>query len=403
MKQNSQEKKHIVILGGGFAGVAAALNLSQYLEIDDEYEIILVDRRDYQLYHAALYEAATTEHGYVEGKKLKRTLTIPLAEIFGKTKVKVFKGYVERIELNDGKVVTDSRIIYFDYLLIALGSVADFYGIESIARFGFTLKSLEDAIMVRNRIEDIITKKDSALIVIGGGGFAGVEFAAELRNLIKKECRHHGKRLDSFKILIIEGATTYLPGLPEKVSALVARRLGQMGVEARFSTLLTEAGKDFVLLNNKEKLECDLLIWTGGVRSCRLPVDTDLERDKKDRTNVTEFLNLKSFPNIFLAGDNGCFMDPKTKKPLPQTAQEAVNQGKHAAKNIFRTIKGKPLWPYHSASSRFVIPVTGKWAIFYTPNLVIPGFLGWLIRRLADLRYFLSILPWPTALNFCLF
>lgn len=403
LKQNSQEKQHIAILGGGFAGISAALSLNQYLESEDKYEIIVIDKKDFQLYHAALYEAATTEHGLVEAKKVKRTLTIPYSQIFGKTKVKVFKGYVERIELNDGKIITDSRIIYFDYLLIALGSIADFYGIESIAQYGFTLKSLEDAIMVRNRVEDLITKKDSGRIVIGGGGFAGVEFAAELYNLVRHECQHHNKNFDNYKITIVEGATTYLPGLSEKVSSIVSKRLQQVGIEGRFSTLLTEAGKDYVMLNNKEKMECDLLIWTGGVRSCRLPVDTDLERDKKDRTNITEFLNLKNFRNVFLAGDNGCFTDPKTKKPLPQTAQEAIHQGKHAAKNIYRLIKSKMLLPYQAAASRFVIPMTGKYAILYTPNLIVPGFLGWLIRRFADLRYFLSILPFFTALKLWLF
>lgn len=404
MKQKTeQEKKNIVILGGGFAGVPAALALSEYLADDNEYEVILVDRKDYQLYHAALYEAATTEHGLVEAKRVKKTVTIPFAEIFVKTKVKVFKGYVDRIELVDGKIVTDSRTIYFDYLIIALGSIADFYGIESIAKYGFTLKSMEDAVMIRNRIEDIITKKDQVTIVIGGGGFAGAEFAGELHNLVKQECRHHQKKLSNFKIVVVEGSTNYLSGLSEKVSSLVNKRLGSMGIESHFSTLVTEAGKDYVVLNNKDRINCDLLIWTGGVRSCRLPVSVDLERDKKDRTPVTEFLNLKNFTNVFVAGDDACVLDPQTKKPLPQTAQEAIRQGKHAAKNMFRQILGKPLLPYYPGPVRFIIPVSGKYAIVYTPNLIISGFLGWLIRRLADLRYFLSILPFFTALKLWFF
>lgn len=398
-KQKQEEKKHIVILGGGFAGVSAAISLSEYLAGNNDFEIILVDRKDYQLYHSALYEAATTEHGLVEAKKVKKTLTIPFAEIFRKSPVKVFKGYIDRIDLENGQVVTDSRIVYFDYLLIALGSIADFYGIPNLSKYGFTLKSMEDAVMIRNRVEDIVSKKDSGLIIIGGGGFAGVEFAGELHNLLKHECYHHKKNLENFRIMIVEGATNYLPGLSEKVSHLVSKRLSEMKIIPRFSTLVTDAGKDFVVLNNKEKLPSDLLIWTGGVRSCRLPVTSDLERDKKDRTQTTEFLNLKKFPNVFLAGDNLCFADPISKKIPAQTAQEAISQGKHAAKNIYRMIKRKNLLPYHMGPVRFVIPIAGKYAIFYTPNLIVTGFLGWLIRRLADLRYFLSILGPLRALD----
>lgn len=398
-----QEKRNIVILGGGFAGVRVALDLNNYLHDDNEHEIILVDRRDYQTFNSALYEAATTEHRLVEAKKIKRTVTIPFSEIFEKTKVKVFKGYIDRIDLQDGKVVTDSRILAFDYLVIAMGSVADFYGIPNLDKFGFTLKSLEDAIMIRNRIEDMVTKKDSGRIVIGGGGFAGTEFAGEVHNLLKHECKHHGKDLNNYKVLVVEGGTNFLSGLSEKVSNIIATRMASMAIETRFSTLITEAGKDYVMLNMKERIDCDLLIWTGGVRSCRLPLDVELDRDKKDRTAVETTLNLKNFPNVFLAGDNACVIDPKTKKPVTQTAQEAINQAKYVAKNIYRMVKDKPLLVYHSGPVRFVIPVTGKFAIMYSPNLIISGFFGWVIRKAADLRYFLSILPWTTAIKYWIF
>jgi NADH dehydrogenase len=405
MKQNTVEleRKQIVILGGGFAGVRAALDLSEYLLDRDDFEIILVDRKDFQLYHSALYEAATTEHGRVEAKLVKRSLTIPLAEIFGRTKVKMFRGFIDRIDLENGKVITDSRIIYFDYLVIAMGSIADFYGIPNIEKHGFTLKSLEDAVMIRNRVEDIVLKKDSGQIVIGGAGFAGVEFVGELHNLLRHECVHHHKELSNFKLTMVEGSTEHLPGLSPKVSLLIARRLEHMGVETHFSTLITDADKASVVLNNKDRIACDLLIWTGGVRSCRLPATLDLERDKKDRTFAAESLNLKKFPNVFLAGDNLCFMHPQTKKPVAQTAQEAIRQGRHVARNVFRMISRKDVLPYTPGPVRFIIPVAGKFAILYTPNLIISGFLGWCIRRFADLRYFMSVLPFFKALQFWLF
>lgn len=404
MKQKIlQEKKNIVILGGGFAGVRAALDLDNYLLGRKDFEIILVDRKDYQCYHAGLYEAATTEHSLVAAKKVKRTVTIPFADIFSKTKVKVFKAYIDRIDTKNNQVVTDSRILPFEYLVIAMGSVADFYNIPNLEKYGFTLNSLADAIMIRNRVEDMVAKNDRAQVIVGGAGFAGSEFAGELHNLLKHECAHHGKDFNNFKILVVEGATSFLPGLSDKVSAIVAERFQQMGIEARFSSLITEVQKDHVVLNMKEQVNCDLLIWTGGVRSCRLPLDCDLERDKKDRTPTEPALDLKNCPNIFVAGDNLCFLDPQTKKAVPQTALEAKRQGALAAKNIYRLIRGKPLLPYYPAGVKYAIPMAGKFAVFYTPNLIVSGFPGWLIRKFADLWYFLSVLPFGLAMRFWLF
>ena len=401
--KNLSGKKNIIILGGGFAGVRAALDLHNYLHDNSNVEIILVDRHDYQTYHSGLYEAATTMHNQVAARTVKRTVAIPLSDIFAKTKVKLFKGFIERIDFEKQEVVTDSRVIAYDYLVTSLGSVPDFYDIPNLDKYGFTLKSLEDAIMLRNRVEDLVLKKDAAQIIIGGGGFAGVEFAGELHNLLRHECLEHGKELANFKVTVVEGGIGFLSGLSEKVTAMVGERLSQMMVQARFASLITDTGKDYVVLNMKEKVDCDLLVWTGGVRATTLPVDEIFEHDKKGRTVVSEFLNLPKYPNVFLAGDNICFTDPSTKRTVPQTAQEAIRQGEIAAKNISRSLKGKQLLPYHPGSTRFIIPVSGKYAIFYTPNLIIAGKLGWLIRKAADLRYFMSILPWLTAFKYWLF
>jgi NADH dehydrogenase len=391
--------------GGGFAGVRTALELNEYLRDNDEYEITLVDKRDYHLYNPGLYEAATAEHDLVQARKVKKTVAIPHAKIFRNTKVKVFKAYVDNVDLEDGLVVTDSRILNYTYLVVALGSVPDFYGIPSLEKYGFTLKSLEDAIMIRNRVEDIVTKKGAGRIIVGGGGFAGAEFAGELHNLVKHECQFHGKDPRHFEIMIVEGGTGLIPALPPNVTKMAGDRLSAMGIQMRFSTLITEAGGSFVVLNNKEKLDCDLLVWTGGVRSTRMPGHSDVERDKKDRLLTTNFLNLKKMPNVFVCGDNLGFIDPATKRPLPQTAQEAIRQAKTVSRNIFRMIKKQQVLPYMPGVSEYVIPVTGKYSIFYSAskNLVIQGVLGWIIRRFADLRYFLGILPLGTALRFWMF
>jgi NADH dehydrogenase len=401
--KNNTEEKNIVVLGGGFAGMRAALDLAEYFKDRPGYQIIIIDRKDYQTYYSALYEAATAEHGMVEARLVKRAVTIPITEVFKRSKVKFYKAYIEAIDLENGHITTDSRVLPYDYLVIAMGSVADYYGIPNLDKYGFALKSLEDAIMIRDRMEDIATKKDSAQIVIGGGGFAGAEFAGELHNLIMHESEIHGKKPENFKLMIVEGSTGLVSGLSDRVSEIIKKRLEQKNVEMRFSTLITEAGKDYVVLNNKERVPCDLLVWTGGVRSCRLPVSSNLDRDKKDRTMTTDYLNLKNYPRVFIAGDNLCYTDPRSKKLAPQTAQEAIRQGSHVAKNIYRAVLEKNPHPYTAGPVRYIIPASGKFAILYTPNIVISGFAGWVIRKFADLKYFMSIMPFFKAINFWLF
>jgi NADH dehydrogenase len=402
-KNGGLEKKNILILGGGFAGVRAALDLASLFGGNDDFEIILVDRKDYHLYTPALYEAATAQHGLVEAKQVKRAMTIPFSSIFAGQKVKVFKAYIDKINLESGLVVTDSRIINFSYLLIAMGSASDYFGIPGIEKHGFGLKSLEDAIMIRNRVEDIVAKKDSGKFVIAGGGYTGVEFAGELHNLIKHECEFHKKDVSRFDITVVEGATNFIPGLPENISGLIARRLAALGVKTLFSTLVTDAVQGCVTLNNKDTVECDLLVWAGGVKSCRPPCDVDVLRDKKGRAMVSDKLNLKKYPNVFFAGDVLCLADGNGAKNPPQTAQEAIKQARVAAKNIYRMATYKPPLSYLSSANPYVIPVSGKYAIFYTKDMVISGKVGWWIRRIIDLRYFIGILPITKAFKLWLF
>jgi NADH:ubiquinone reductase (H+-translocating) len=106
---------------------------------------------------------------------------------------------------------------------------------------------------------------------------------------------------------------------------------------------------------------------------------------------------------VFIAGDNLCYTDPRTKKLVPQTAQEAIRQGEHVAKNIFRMVEGKEMVPYSQGPTRFIVPASGKFAILYTQNIVISGFMGWVIRKGADLRYFMSIMPLFKALRYWIF
>lgn len=393
----ASEKRQVVILGGGFAGVRSALDLAEGLK-GSEYQVLLIDRRDSQVYHPSLYEAATTEHGLVDPRKVKQAVTLPYSAIFRNRGVVFLKAYVEDIDFDRGLVRTDSGEISYAYLLVALGSQPNYYGIPELPEHAFPLKTFEDAIMIRNRLADILNKRESGRIIVGGAGVSGVEFAAELRGLVRHLSAKHGRRPENYQIVMVEGATDFLPNLTEKAAQAVSARLkDRFNIETRFSTLITEAGSGYVTLNNRERLDCDLLVWTGGIRSVRLPAFSALERDKTDRIVVTENLNLKKHPNVFFAGDMTGLRNWETKKPLPQTKTEAISQGRHAAKNILRMIdRGRPL-PYSSTQSGYAFQVGGRYAVYHSKDLIMSGWLAWLIKRWKDWLYLRSVMPFSKA------
>lgn len=398
--QKNVEKKQIVILGGGFAGVRAALDLSELIKENPGYQIVLVDKKDGQVYHPALYEAATTEHDLVEARKVKQAVSFPYTEVFKNSNVVCLKAYVEDIDFENGLVQTESGPRSFTYLVIALGSQPNYYGIPDLTKYAFPLKTFEDAIMIRNRVADIVSKKDKATIIIGGAGVSGVEFAAELRGLIKLLSKKYGKTPSAYKILMVEGATDFLPNLTVKASEAVSDRLrDKFQIETQFSTLVTEAGNGFVVLSNREKVGCDLLVWTGGIKSVRLPAFSLLERDKNDRLVVTDCLNLKKYPNVFVAGDLAAFKNMDTKKGLPQTKAEAVSQGSHVAKNIFRMIAREAPIAYSAKLRGYAFQVGGKYAVYHSRDLIMSGRIAWLIKRWKDWMYLRSVLPFPKAVK----
>lgn len=404
---------NILILGGGFGGIGAALKLEKKLKNKKDFKIILVDRNNFHLFTPSLYEVATV-YGLIEDnftKYLRGSVAVPITEIFENKKIDFVQAEIKEINLKEKYVATNGEHKFdFDYLIIALGGEIEFYGIPGVQDYAFNFKTIDDAIGVYKKILEIYDnyqkqgKVGDVRINIIGGGFTGVELAAELgcciTNIIKDQ------KLDKkcTMINLIEAGPVILPMISEKARKKIQKRLDTEMVEIQTNSAVSEVGPDYVKIKDRgEPIKSDLTIWAGGIRGSRLLETLGLKLTKKGGIEVNDFLQTKNLDDIingkiFAIGDNSTFIDPKTQKPIPGMAYTAFDQGSTLAQNIMDTINKAKLRPYKPFYDVWIAPVGGKWAYFHYKNFNIAGFLGYLLRQVVDLRHFLRILPFNKAL-----
>ncbi len=383
----------ILILGAGFAGVACARVLARSSE-RDKFEITLVDANASQLYQPALYEILCTPRA-VSATALKEMAQIPLAEAVRGLPVKSRQA---RVTFWDGQkklVHLDHGQLAYDTLVVALGSQSEYFGVAGAQEHAWAFKSFEDAVRFRNALADEFSRTNGpVMVVVAGGGFAGVECAGELALLLRTMERRSSR---SGHIVVIEGCPQLLPGLPARVAQRAHQRLASLGVEIRLNTLAVRVSENDIVLNSKERIKTKFVLWTAGVRACALPGAGKESCGTRGRLSTDPFLHLAGFPNVFAIGDIACIAGPDGK-PLPQTASLAIDEATYVARRIVAEHRKQKMTPYRAHFEGYVIPVGGKYALFVFPSgFVIAGFLGWVLRRLIDLVYFNSVLPWSRA------
>jgi len=408
-------KQKIVVLGAGFGGMRAAILLSKDIQkygLLNKYEVVLVDRNDYQTYTPTLYEVATTAKEMANYLDLKEIVTIPVQKIIGDYPVTFLKRSVEGLDLLNGLIhFSDGPAVNFDYLLLALGAETNYFGIPGLKENSLPLKTFLDAILMRDRIMELFSSQESARIVIGGGGPTGVELAGELQGWL---CRLEAKNKKcSSQITIVDASPDILWGLHPKVVKPVKKRLRALGVETIVNDPIAVADKNNVLLKSGLRVPFDLLIWTGGVKASSLIGNMPMKLTKRGQAEVAGRMeclpqtpDLKLYGKIYGIGDAVCFYDPLTGKPVPGLARTALTQARIAAHNIMESIRlkegltNKPRYAYYQPLDfSYVIPVGGKWAAAKVGSLVITGFLGWLLKILVELNYLMELLPFWMALK----
>jgi len=364
--------KNIVVLGGGFGGLRAALDLERKLGRNKEYQIILIDQNTFHLYTASLYEVAS-------GELSSRCVLLPFHKILKGKNIRFLNASASKLDPQKKLVETTSgdKISYWK-LVFALGSDTEDFGIPGVSKYAVGLKSSADAEKIyQHLLRCSVTKGGAIKVVVGGGGFTGVEVAGQLPQ--HRKC--------PLQITLVEAAPKVLAGMPEEVSKSVARRLNLLGVKITTSSPIKEVKETEVVLGSGRTLPYDLMVWTAGVRGSRF-LDPELfTLDKKKALVVDRHLRVKGFQDIFAIGD-------AASTGVPWTATKAEEDGKVAARNIAALARGsKNLKPYKVFDPPLIVPVGKRWAVAKVGKIIFEGKVASILKDFVLLYYLLTIIP----------
>lgn len=406
------DKKNIIILGAGFAGIRIAQDLPKKLK-DYSYNIILVDSAQSHVFLADLYEVATAFNKNITHKcllQLKETVAIPIKKLIDPKKVEFIHDAVTEIDpTNQNIKLKKGKSLSYEYLVVALGSETNYFNISGLKEHSFPLKTVKDALAINCNLDHFFhdlwkNKEDREVnITIGGGGATGVETAAELIGALNNISKKYDYPREKIKVQLVEGSDK-LVSLPPKGTEIIKKRMEALGIKLHLERFISEVSKNKIVLKkpNKEseKIESDFLIWTGGVQVNSVVQKYLGEEKKGGAISVTSSCKSKAHKNIFAAGDNAYFENPKKHdKRLPLVARTAYRQGTLVAENIVRAIKDQPLKSYKTKTPIYLVPLGGKTALCKFGNRIGSGHLCWILRRLVTLKYSFSILPFFYALK----
>ena len=403
--------KRILILGGGFGGIEVLRQLQKAFQDDVGIDITLVSRDNFFLFTPMLPEVSS---GMIE----TRHILTPV-RTFCK-RAKFYEASVESIDLKNKNVVIAhaignqtypinyrSHTLKYDYLVLALGGKTNFFGMTEVANNALTMKSIGDAIVLRNHVismleqadvehEDLVLSRSLMTFVIVGGGFSGVEAAGELNDFVRESIEHFYHNLDRMdaRIILVNSGGRILPEVTEDLAQFALQQLRKNGVEVMLNTRLTGATQDSVKLNNGSLISCNTLIWAAGALPDEKLIGNLLcDHDKSGRIVANKHLEINGYENgAFVVGDCACVTDPHTGSPYPPTAQHALRQAKVATQNIIFAIKGKP----NDSKISLDYKTKGMMALIGKRNGVgillghkVHGFTAWFLWRL----YYLGNLP----------
>ncbi|MGX0038069.1 NADH:quinone reductase (non-electrogenic) [Staphylococcus warneri] len=339
----AQERKKVLVLGAGYAGLQTVTKLQKELSAE-EAEITLINKNDYHYEATWLHEASAGTINYED-------LLYPVESVLKKDKVNFVTAEVTKIDRNTKKVETDKGIYDFDILVVALGFVSETFGIDGMKDHAFQIENVLTTRQLSRHIEDKFAnyaaskeKDDKDLsILVGGAGFTGIEFLGELTDRIPELCSKYGIDQNKVKITCVEAAPKMLPMFSDDLVNHAVNYLENRGVEFKIATPIVACNeKGFVVEVNGEKqqLEAGTSVWTAGVRGSHL-MEESFEGVKRGRIVTNQDLTIAGHDDIFVIGDVSAFIPAGEERPLPTTAQIAMQQGEHVAKNIKHILNGE--------------------------------------------------------------
>ena len=394
-----RERKRVVIIGGGFAGIAAAHALRHA-----DAEVVLIDRRNHHIFQPLLYQVATAVLSPAEIaapirqlEAKQRNASVLLAEV---TAIDVASRTIEVEAASPG---IGARKIAFDYLVVATGMHPNYFGHDEYARYAPGLKSLGDAETIRAKIlgafelaamtEDEGERARQMTFVLVGAGATGVELAGSLAGLVKVTLRGNFRRIDPSKstIILLDAGNRVLPTFAEALSRRVTRHLTKLGVKVLTGVKVETVDEQGVVAGGK-RIPSATVLWTAGVAASPVPKMLGSKTDRAGRALVDPFLKVVDAPGVFVVGDAASVM--QNGHPVPGVAQAAIQQGRYVGRLIAKELKGRKVERPFSYFDKGNMAVVGmNYAVLERGWLRTSGFLTWLVWA------FVHILSLPQLQN----
>jgi NADH:quinone reductase (non-electrogenic) len=383
----TNHQKRVVVVGAGFGGLNAAKRLCGH-----GLDILVVDRNNYHLFIPLLYQVATGNLGEEE-------IAGPLRQIFrSHPDVRFLRTSVQQVDLERRQIMTDAGPIDYDYLVLAPGSVTNYFGNSAIQQQAYDFKGLDGAAALRSHILDMFERATHAAdpqqqqalmtFLIVGGGPTGVEFAGALAELVRHALRKDYAQLpvQQAKIYLVEGLPYLLAPYPDRLRQYAQRRLEQRGVEVRLNTLVSAVEGEQVQLQDGTTIRAATLMWTAGVQAPALIEALEAPKARGGRVNVAPDLSLTEHPEVFVVGDMA--YREQDGQPIPQLAQPAIQGGRYVAKVIVKQReRGEqvPLFRYHNLGTMAVIGRFAAVAELPFLSLQLTGIVAWAIWLVVHL------------------
>jgi NADH dehydrogenase len=376
-------RKRVLIVGAGFAGIAAARALGR-----SEADVILIDRRNHHIFQPLLYQVATAVLAPSE-------IAAPIRHLVGRQKnLNVLLGEVTGVDLDTRTITVNypgvgAREAPFDFLVIAAGMRPSYFGHDEFARYAPGLKNLSDAETIRGKIlsaferadtiDDEIERARATTFILVGAGPTGVELAASMAQMAALTLRGQFRRIDTAKsaIILIEGGARILPTFSERLASKAAGRLERLGVTIMTGVKVEQVDENGVVANGN-RIPSATVMWTAGVAPSPLVKQLGVKTDRAGRAAVGPFMDVEGAIGVFVVGDASSVVCKG--RPVPGVAQAAIQQGRFVGRLISRQLKGYERKRPFRYSDRGNMAVVGKnFAILESGRLRMSGFATWLV------------------------
>ena len=384
MYSKRSEQTRVVIVGAGFAGLAAAKAFA-----GAPVKVLLLDQNNYHTFLPLLYQVAAAEVDPSQIGFPIRTILRPLDN------VDFMMAEVNKVDLKSETVITQQGAVPYDYLILATGSEARFFRIPGAEASTFTMKSLTDGIDLRNhmlaKFEEASRERDEArrkrllTFVIIGGGPSGVEYAGALMELIDGPLAKDYPNfcVEDARVVLVEATSSLLGTMPQKLGRYSAERLEKMGVEVLLDSAVAEVTPEAVMLTDGTEIGSKTAVWTAGVGGEGVASRSDMQTRPNHTVSVLPTLQLPDEPNVYVAGDLAAF--EQAGSFLPMVAQVAMQQGEEAARNILRQMACEELQTFRYQDKGSMAVIGRNAAVANIAGRALTGFAAWLIWLLVHI------------------